>query len=122
MVSVLLDCNSRFSSVSAMLSELSWPSLETRHKISRLATSPTQGTVSPSCYLQFHHITYHRSEQPDHTIHYISSYYLHPQGHIRTVIFPELLKNGTPCHIILKPLTLIYLRHFYNHITALVIR
>jgi len=59
---------SRFSSVSAMLTELSWPSLQTRRKISTLQI--LHRILSTSLLSPFHHTTCHQWEKPDPTTHF----------------------------------------------------
>ena len=59
----------RLSSVTSMLNQLSWPTLQTRRKLSRLQT--LHNFFTNRYHLQFLHTTYQHHDPRDSTIHYI---------------------------------------------------
>ena len=84
----VLNDYSRLSSVTSMLDQLSWPTLQARRKLSRLLT--LHKIFYQHLALSIPRTTYQQHDQRDSTIHCTISYLTHPLQHTSClVIFQE---------------------------------
>ena len=77
-----------------MLNQLSWPTLQTRRKLSRRQT--LHKVFTNRYHLKFLHTTYEHHDPRDSTIHCTTSYHMYVPHHTKIVIFQEQLMIGTP--------------------------
>ena len=73
-----------YSRFTLMLGQLSWPSLQTRRKLSRLQTLHKMFHQQLALVLQSLRTTYQQHDQRDSTIHYTISYLTHLRTKIVT--------------------------------------
>ena len=90
---VLNDFN-RFSSVTAMLQHLSWPSLQPRRKISRLQALFKILHQDYSLSIPPHFIS-----MTDYITHIVLFYQTHPPIHTNRAFSPDQLRIGTTYHL-----------------------
>ena len=85
------------SSVSSMLKDLNWSTLEERRKASRLTLLSRIVHIKSQPY-KCHNTFCHRPPPPDNSTNYILYYHHHTLNIIKNAFFTELLKNGMGCH------------------------